>query len=113
MILSMCIPSAHLMSLHMTTLCFCIVHKNLETEGSKGLGTRLHHYLCSRSCDNKYLLPLALLLVLSTHNNADSNKLMIFSGIDLYYGDTYILKESIFWCGHTCAIIVCKYAAGV
>ena len=38
------------------------------------------------------LLPLALLLVLHTHNNSDSNKLVIFSGIALYYGDTYILS---------------------
>ena len=35
------------------------------------------------------LLPLALLLVLHTHNNTDSNKLVIFSGIALYYGDIY------------------------
>ena len=38
------------------------------------------------------LLPLALLLVLHTHSNTDGNKLMIFSGIALYYGDTYILS---------------------
>ena len=37
------------------------------------------------------LLPLALLLVLHTHNNTDSNKLMTFSGIALYYGDNYIV----------------------
>ena len=36
------------------------------------------------------LLPLALLLVLHTHNNTDGNKLVIFSGIALYYGDTCI-----------------------
>ena len=35
------------------------------------------------------LLPLALLLKLRTRNNTDSNKLVIFSGIALYYGDTY------------------------
>ena len=35
------------------------------------------------------LLPLALLLVLRTCNNTDGNKLVIFSGIALYYGDTY------------------------
>ena len=34
------------------------------------------------------LLPLALLLVLRTRNNTDGNKLVIFSGIALYYGDT-------------------------
>ena len=33
------------------------------------------------------LLPLALLLVLRTRNNADGNKLVIFSGIASYYGD--------------------------
>ena len=37
------------------------------------------------------LLSLALLLVLHTHNNTDNNKLVIFSSIALYYGDTYIL----------------------
>ena len=36
------------------------------------------------------LLPLALLLVLHTHNNTDGNKLVIFSGVVLYYGDTCI-----------------------
>ena len=35
------------------------------------------------------LLPLALSLVLRTHNNTDGNKLVIFSSIALYYGDTY------------------------
>ena len=39
------------------------------------------------------LLPLALLLVLHTRNNTDGNKLMIFSGIALYYGDTYIILK--------------------
>ena len=37
------------------------------------------------------LLLLALLLMLCTCNNIDGNKLVIFSGIDLYYGDTYIV----------------------
>ena len=39
------------------------------------------------------LLPLALLLVLRTRNNTDGNKLVIFSGIALYYGDNYINSE--------------------
>ena len=30
--------------------------------------------------------------MLRTRNNADSNKLVIFSGIALYYGDTCIIK---------------------
>ena len=34
-------------------------------------------------------LPLALLLALRTRNNSDGNKLMIFSDVALYYGDTY------------------------
>ena len=38
-----------------------------------------------------HLLPLALLLMLRTCNNTDGNKLAIFSGIALYYGDNYIL----------------------
>ena len=38
------------------------------------------------------LLPLALLLVLRTRNNTDGNKLVIFSRIAWYYGDTYILS---------------------
>ena len=29
--------------------------------------------------------------MLRTRNNADSNKLVIFSGVALYYGDTYII----------------------
>ena len=37
------------------------------------------------------LLPLALLLVLCTRDNTDGNKLVIFSGIALYYGDTYVI----------------------
>ena len=39
-------------------------------------------------------MPLALLLVLPTHNNTDGNKLMIFSSIAWYYGDTYILSPA-------------------
>ena len=38
------------------------------------------------------LLPLALLVVVRTRNNTDGNKLVIFSCIALYYGDTYILS---------------------
>ena len=38
-----------------------------------------------------HLLPLALLLVLRTHNNTEGNKLVVFSGIDLYHGDTRLL----------------------
>ena len=37
------------------------------------------------------LLPLALLLMVHTCNNTDSNQLVILSGIALYYGDTYML----------------------
>ena len=37
------------------------------------------------------LLPLALLLVLRTRNKTDGNKLVIFFGIALYYGDTCII----------------------
>ena len=40
------------------------------------------------------LLSLALLLVLHTHNNTDGNKLVIFSGVALYYGDTCITMFS-------------------
>ena len=36
------------------------------------------------------MLLLALLLVLRTRNNTYSNKLVIFSGIALCYGDNYI-----------------------
>ena len=41
------------------------------------------------------LLPLAFLLVLRTRNNTDSNKIMIFSSIALYYGDTFILLHQL------------------
>ena len=37
-----------------------------------------------------HLLPLALLLVLRTCYNTDGNKLVIFSSIASYYGNTYI-----------------------
>ena len=46
------------------------------------------------SCTGKNitcLLPLALLLVLRTRNSTDGNKLVIFAGKALYYGDTYIV----------------------
>ena len=36
------------------------------------------------------LLLLALLFMLRTRNNTDGNRLMMFSGIALYYSDTYI-----------------------
>ena len=36
------------------------------------------------------------MLVCSTSNNANGNKLMIFSGITLYYGDTYIANRQVF-----------------
>ena len=39
------------------------------------------------------LLLLALLLMLCTRNNTDSNKLVIFSGIASYYGDNYIILD--------------------
>ena len=32
--------------------------------------------------------------MLRTRNNTDGNKLVIFSGIALYYGDTYIVDEN-------------------
>jgi len=41
------------------------------------------------------LLLLALLLMLHTRCNTDGNKLVIFSGIALYYGDNYILSPFI------------------
>ena len=44
------------------------------------------------SLDN--LLLLALLLMLHTHNDTDSNKHVILSGIPLYYGDNYILSST-------------------
>ena len=46
------------------------------------------------------LLLLALLLM-HTHNNTDSNKLVIFSGTVLYYGNTYIIC-------HPCLEVQCK-----
>ena len=38
------------------------------------------------------LLPWALVLMLHTRSNTNGNKLMIFSSIALYYGDTYIVS---------------------
>ena len=49
-----------------------------------------------------HLLPLALLLVLRTRNNTDGNKLVIFSGIALYYGDNYIIP-----CASNLCVCVC------
>ena len=46
------------------------------------------------------LLLLALLLVLRTRNNTDSNKLVIFSGIASYYGDNYIVLHY-----HMCLLV--------
>ena len=43
------------------------------------------------------LLPLVLLLMLRTRNNTDGNKLVIFSGIALYYGDNYIIPLISCW----------------
>ena len=37
---------------------------------------------------------MALLLMLCTCNNTEGNKLVIFSGIALCYGDTYIVEEN-------------------
>ena len=44
-------------------------------------------FIKSRIFYYTHLLSLALLLVLCTRNNTDGNKLVIFSGIALYYGD--------------------------
>ena len=41
--------------------------------------------------NNTRLLSLALLLMLRIRNNTDSNKLVIFSSIALYYGDTMVI----------------------
>ena len=35
--------------------------------------------------------------MLRTRNNTDGNKLVIFSGIALYYGDNYILLQHPFY----------------
>ena len=35
--------------------------------------------------------------MLCSRNNTDGNKLMIFSGVALYYGDTYILLHYILY----------------
>ena len=42
-----------------------------------------------------HLLPLALLLMLHTRNNTDGYKLVIFSSIALYYGDTCIVSPIV------------------
>ena len=45
-----------------------------ETEG-------LHDKISTKLYRKKYMLPLALLLMLRTSSNTDSNKLVVFSGI--------------------------------
>ena len=47
--------------------------------------TKLSHTGKNITC----LLPLALLLVLHTRNNTDGNKLVVCSGIALYYGGNH------------------------
>ena len=57
----------------------------------------LNHYHHSTKLYQKQyhlLVAVRLLLVLDTHNNTDGNKLAIFSGIALYYGDTNIAITS-------------------
>ena len=52
---------------------------------------RNHYTMCT---ENSCLLLLALLLMLCTHIQykvTDGNKLVMFSTIGLYYGDTFIL----------------------
>ena len=62
-----------------------------EVEGSydKIIITIVPSYTRKNITTFVFLLPLALLLVLRICNNTDSNKLVIFSSIALYYGDTY------------------------
>ena len=49
-----------------------------------------HH---STKLFRKSITPSVLLLVLRTRNNTDGNKLVVFSSIALYYGDTYIIAD--------------------
>ena len=52
------------------------------------------------------LFPLALLLVLHTRNNTDGNKLVIFSGIALYCGDTYIIYFLLCICTEVSTLLI-------
>ena len=47
-----------------------------------------------------HLLPSVSLLVLRTRNNTDGSKLVISSGIALYYADTYVVVNVTFMCIH-------------
>ena len=44
--------------------------------------------------------------MLHTLNNTDGNKLVIFSGIALYYGDNYIVRCSVV----VMVVVNCNYA---
>ena len=50
----------------------------------------------------KIMLLLALLLMLHTRNNTDGNKLVIFSSIRLYYGDTSVMTHVLQFKFHCC-----------
>ena len=66
-----------------------VLHLNMQWDRSKIIITIVLNYTGKNITR---LLPLALLLVHSMSNNTDGNKLRIFSGIALYYGDTYIIN---------------------
>ena len=50
------------------------------------LKSRENPYQYCKSCENPYQV-----LQMYTRNNTDGNKLVIFSGIALYFGDNYII----------------------
>jgi len=57
------------------------------------------------------LLPLALLLVLHTHNNTDGNKIITFSSTALYNGDNLLLGLVNLGIRTNTIITICIYHA--
>ena len=58
----------------------------------KSYGCMINHYHYTRKTITR-LLPLALL---HTHNNTDDNKLVIFFGTTMYYGDNHCFRCLVF-----------------
>ena len=71
--------------IHITYCESCAQYLNMQW-----VCIRNHYTMCT---ENSCLLLLALLLMLCTHiqyKDTDGNKLVMFSAIALYYGDTFI-----------------------
>ncbi len=77
------------------TLCLCVCHSLPYThvQFNLGLYDKISITIVTKLIQGNItrLSPMALLLVLRTRNNTIGAKLVIFSCITLYYGNTYIV----------------------